>query len=118
MVAHQNRRRSDRIQPFVAPCRYVVAEARLPGFLTSLSRNGGRVHTDIEPPAIGVGLTIEIRVARQPIALRLPASVRWVGPSERGGFVFGVSFDGAGADEQKALDSLVEGFLRRAASIV
>jgi hypothetical protein len=32
--------------------------------------------------------------------------------------VFGVSFDGAGASEQKALDSLVEGFLRRAASIV
>jgi len=28
-----------------------------------------------------------------------------------------VSFDGAGAAEQQALDSLVENFLRRAASI-
>ena len=118
MGVQQNRRRSERIQPFVAPCRYVVGEARVPGFLTDISRHGGRVHTDIEPPAIGVGLTVEIRVARQPIALRLPARVRWARPGERGGFVFGVSFDGAGADEQKALDTLVEGFLRRAASIV
>ena len=118
MGVQQNRRRSERIQPFVAPCRYVVAESRVPGFLSDISRHGGRVHTDIEPPAIGVGLTVEIRVARQPIALRLPASVRWARPGERGGFVFGVSFDGAGADEQKALDTLVEGFLRRAASIV
>ena len=118
MSVQQNRRRSERIQPFVAPCRYVVGEARVPGFLTDISRHGGRVHTDIEPPAIGVGLTVEIRVARQPIALRLPASVRWARPGERGGFVFGVSFDGASADEQQALDALVEGFLRRAASII
>ena len=67
---------------------------------------------------MGADVTVELRVARQPIALRLPATVRWARPEERGGFVFGVSFDGAGEDEQKALDSLVEGFLRRAASII
>ena len=118
MGVQQNRRRSERIQPFVAPCRYVVGEARVPGFVTDISRHGGRVHTEVEPPAQGVSLTVELRVARQPIALRLPAVVRWARPGERGGFVFGVSFDGAGEDEQKALDSLVEGFLRRAASII
>jgi len=118
MGASQNRRRSERIQPFVAPCRYVVADARIPGFVTDISRQGGRVHTDVEPPAVGVELVVELRVARQPVALRLPAQVRWAKPSERGGFVFGVSFDGAGPDEQKALDELVSGFLRRAASIV
>ena len=32
--------------------------------------------------------------------------------------MFGVSFDGVGQEEQQALDSLVEGFLRRAASII
>ena len=117
MGAQENRRRSERIQPFVAPCRYVVGEARVPGFVTDISRHGGRVHTDIEPPALDTTLTVELRVARQPIALRLPAVVRWVRPGERGGFVFGVSFDGAGEDEQKALDALVEAFLRRAASI-
>lgn len=118
MAVQENRRRSERIQPFVAPCRYVIGDARVPGFLTDISRHGGRVQTDAAPPAIGASLTVEVRVARQPIALRLPASVRWVRPAERGGFVFGVSFDGAGEDEQKALDTLVEGFLRRAASIV
>lgn len=118
MGAPQNRRQSQRIQPFVAPCRYVVADERVPGFLTDISRHGGRVHTEVEPPAVGAALSVELRLARQPIALRLPATVRWSRPGERGGFVFGVSFDGAGADEQKALDALVEGFLRRAASIV
>jgi len=118
MGVPQNRRRSDRIQPFVAPCRYVVGEQRVPAFVTDISRSGGRVHTEAEPPAIGATLVVELRLARQPVALCLPASVRWSRPGERGGFVFGVSFDGAGADEQKALDALVEGFLRRAASIV
>jgi hypothetical protein len=118
MGVQQNRRRSERIQPFVAPCRYVVGEARLPGFLTDISRHGGRVHTDAQPPAEGASLTVELRLARQPVALVLPATVRWSRPGERGGFVFGVSFDGAGPDEQKALDALVEGFLRRAASII
>lgn len=118
MGVQQNRRQSERIQPFVTPCRYVVAEERVPGFLTDISRHGGRVHTDVEPPGVGTSLTVELRLARQPVALCLPATVRWARPEERGGFVFGVSFDGAGPDEQKALDSLVEGFLRRAASIV
>jgi hypothetical protein len=118
MTVQQNRRRSERIQPFVAPCRYVVAEERIPGFLSDISRHGGRVHTDVEPPAVGASLTVELRIARQPIALRLPAVVRWARPEERGGFVFGVSFDGADADQQQALDSLVDGFLRRAASII
>lgn len=118
MGVPQNRRRSERIPPFVAPCRYVVGEERTPGFLTDISRHGGRVHTEAEPPATGVALVVELRLARQPLALRLPATARWARPAERGGFVFGVSFDGVGEDEQKALDALVDGFLRRAASIV
>jgi hypothetical protein len=32
--------------------------------------------------------------------------------------VFGVSFEGTSEEEQKALDTLVDGFLRRAASII
>ena len=66
MGVQQNRRRSERIQPFVAPCRYVIGEARVPGFLTDISRHGGRVHTDADPPADGVSLTVELRVSRQP----------------------------------------------------
>jgi hypothetical protein len=118
MGLQQNRRRSERIPPFVAPCRYLVGEERVAGFLTDISRHGGRVHTESEPPAAGTTLVVELRLARQPLALRLPATSRWVRPAERGGFVFGVSFDGVGEDEQKALDALVDGFLRRAASII
>jgi hypothetical protein len=117
MAAHSNRRRMQRIPPFVAPCRYVVGEKRLAAFLTDLSRVGGRVNTESEPPMVGTDVTIELRVARQPVALRLPGNVIWAKKSSRGGFVFGVSFDGVGEDQQRALDALVEGFLRRAASI-
>jgi c-di-GMP-binding flagellar brake protein YcgR len=118
MVGYDKRRQSQRIQPFVAPCRYVVAEERVSAFLTDISRGGGRVSAELEPPAVGTTLTIELRLARQPVALRLPATVRWTRQGERGGYVFGVSFDGVGQEEQQALDSLVEGFLRRAASII
>ena len=118
MAVPSNRRRSQRIQPFVSACRYVVGDDRHAGFLTDLSREGGRVNTDIEPPAIGLAIVVELRVPRQALALRLPATVRWTRASDRGGHVFGVSFDGVGEDEQKALGTLVDGFLRRAASII
>jgi len=118
MGAQANRRQAQRIQPFVAPCRYVVGELRVSAFLTDISRGGGRVNAEPEPPAVGTQITIELRLARQPVALRLPATVRWTRQAERGGHVFGVSFDGVGPEEQQALDSLVEGFLRRAASII
>ena len=118
MVGYDKRRHSQRIQPFVAPCRYVVGEERVSAFLTDISRGGGRVNAEAEPPKAGTTVTIELRLARQPVALRLPATVRWTRRAERGGFVFGVSFDGVGPEEQQALDSLVEGFLRRAASII
>ena len=50
--------------------------------------------------------------------VRLPATVRWSKPSSRGGFVFGVSFDGIGPEEQKILDGVIEEFRRRAAQLV
>ena len=118
MAVPSNRRQSQRIKPFVAPCRYVVGEARCAGFLTDISRVGGRVNTEIEPPELGTAIVVELRVPRQALALRLPATVRWARASDKSGHVFGVSFDGTGEEEQKALDTLVDGFLRRAASII
>jgi hypothetical protein len=115
-VTHE-KRRTPRIQPFVAACRYVLGEERLPGFLTEISRAGGRVHTESATPAVGVVVTIEARLGRKPVPVRLPAMVRWVAPSPRGGSDFGVSFDGAGREEQDVLDGVVAEFERRAASI-
>jgi hypothetical protein len=117
MAAAEEKRQTQRIQPFVAPCRYVLGGQRLPGFLTDLSERGGRIHTDAEPPAVGATLTVETRLGRQATHVRLPATVHWARPAPRGGFVFGMSFDGIGPEEQKVLDRVVDEFRRRAASI-
>jgi hypothetical protein len=117
MAAPEEKRQAPRIQPFVAPCRYVLAEERIPGFLTDISEGGGRVHTEVEPPAVGTVLTVEARLGHQATHVRLPGTVRWVRPAPRGGFLFGLSFDGIGADEQGVVDGVVDEFRRRAASI-
>jgi hypothetical protein len=117
MAAPDEKRQTQRIQPFVAPCRYVVGEARVPGFLTDISERGVRIHTEAEPPATGTTLTVEARLGHKATPLRLPGTVRWARPAPRGGFVFGLSYDGIGPDEQQVLDGVVDEFRRRAASI-
>jgi hypothetical protein len=116
-MGYPEQRRAQRIQPFVAACRYVLAEGRIPGFLTELSPRGGRVHTDTEPPAVGTVLTVEARLGRQATHVRLPATVRWTRAVPRGGFLSGVSFDDIGPEEQGILEGVVDEFRRRAASI-
>jgi hypothetical protein len=117
MAAPEEKRHTQRIQPFVAPCRYVLGEERFPGFLTDISEKGGRVHTEVEPPAVGTALTVEARLGHKATPLRLPATVRWTRPAPRGGFLFGLLFAGVGAEEQGALEAVVDEFRRRAASI-
>jgi hypothetical protein len=117
MGSPETKRRTQRIQPFVAPCRYVLGEERFPGFLTDISEQGGRVHTKTEPPPVGTPLAVEARLGRQATHLPFPATVRWSRAAPRGGFVFGVSFDGVGPEEQKVLDAVIDEFRRRAASI-
>ena len=117
MAAPEEKRQTQRIQPFVAPCRYVLGEERFPGFLTDISEKGGRVHTEVEPPAVGTTLTVEARLGHKATPLRLPATVRWTRPAPRGGFLFGLLFEGVGPEEQRALDAVVDEFRRRAASI-
>jgi hypothetical protein len=117
MAAADEKRQTQRIQPFVAPCRYVLGGQRFPGFLTDLSERGGRVHAEAEPPAVGAAVTVETRLGRQATHVSLSSTVRWTRPAPRGGFLFGVSFDGIGSEEQKVLDGVVTEFRRRAASI-
>jgi hypothetical protein len=117
MAVGKEKRRAQRIQPFVAPCRYVLGDKRLPGFLTDLSERGGRIRTDAEPPAPGAAVTVEARLGRQAVPVRIRATVRWAGPAPRGGSMFGVSFDDIGPEERKVVEGVVEEFRRRAASI-
>jgi hypothetical protein len=116
-MTDSEKRQALRIPPFVAPCRYVVGEQRVAGFLTDLSSLGGRVHTDLVPPAVDARVVVEVRLGGQPTHVQLPAAVEWTHPSSRGGFVFGVSFAGIGPAEQRAVDAVVEEFRRRAAAI-
>ena len=111
------KRQADRIQPFVAPCRYLVAGTLHPGFITDLSTRGGRIHVDEEPPAVATGLTVEIRLSRRPTRLKLPAAVEWTRVSPRGGHVFGVSFEAVPPEAANELLEVVEEFRRRAAAI-
>jgi hypothetical protein len=117
-VSGMEKRQDQRIQPFVAACRYVEGEQRVAGFLTDLSGAGARIHADVEGPARETRITVEVRMGQVATHVRLPAVVRWSKPSSRGGFVFGVSFEGIGADEQKILDGVIEEFRRRAAQLV
>jgi hypothetical protein len=117
MAAPEEKRQTQRIQPFVAPCRYVQGDRRHSGFLTDISERGGRIHTEVEPPAIGTVLTVEAHLGRQATSVRLPATVRWARPAPRGGFLFGMSFDGIGPEEQRVVDGVLDEFRRRAASI-
>lgn len=117
MSRTDEKRQAPRIQPFVASCRYVVGEARLPGFLTDLSTRGGRIHTDLEPPPDGTQVAVEVRLGRQPTHVRVPASVEWGKTAPRGGFVFGVSFDTSDPEVRNELERVVAEFHRRAASI-
>ena len=116
--AAREKRQDPRIQPFVAACRYVQGERRVAGFLTDLSRAGARIHADVEGPGKGTAIVVEVRMGRVATHVRLPATVRWGQPSSRGGFVFGVSFDGIGSEEQKLLDGVIEEFRRRASQLV
>lgn len=117
MAAPSQQRQAQRIQPFVVACRYLVGDVRITAFLTEISERGGRVQTDEAPPAVGTSLVIEARLGPRALPLRLPATVRWARPSPRGGHTFGLSFDRVPAEDQQALEEVVEEFRRRAASI-
>jgi PilZ domain len=117
MSGRDEKRQADRIQPFVAPCRYVVEGQRVPAFLTDLSTRGARVHGDLEPPAVDAHVTLEVRLGLAATHQRIPAAVEWSQASPRGGFVFGLSFDGIGPGERSVLEGVVEEFRRRAAAI-
>ncbi|HUL76289.1 MAG TPA: PilZ domain-containing protein [Vicinamibacteria bacterium] len=118
MAVQREQRQTPRIQPFVARCRYVSDEQRVPGFLTDLSERGGRIHAEAEPPPVGRTVAVEVRFGHQATHVRLSATVRWSRRAARGGYVFGVSFEGNGAEEQQILHGVVEEFHRRAASIL
>lgn len=116
MVHRPEKRRTPRIQPFVAPCRVIAGESRSTGFLMDLSRRGARVSTELPPPQSETSLVLEVRLGARVARSRLPARVKWVKPAEAG-HVFGVVFEGLSAEVERAIDLVVEDYRKRAAAL-
>jgi hypothetical protein len=65
-----------------------------------------------------VAVVLEVRLGTDAAASRLPARVKWVRASEHGDWhSFGLVFEAVSAAEQRLLDTVVEDFRRRAASL-
>lgn len=116
----EDKRRTPRIQPFVAPCRVLEEPGSRPlaGYLTDLSPRGAQVSTQGLPPTPEAAVVLEVRLGSEPAATRLPARVKWVRAAEHGDWhAFGLTFEAISAAEQSMLDSVVEEFRRRAAQV-
>jgi hypothetical protein len=112
----KEKRKTDRIQPFVAPCRVLDGESSLTAYLTDLSLKGARISSD-DPLMPGAqSVVLEIHFSRSP-PCRLPARIQWIQPGVNPGeaAVFGVTFDRHAADDRALLESVVKEFRRRAA---
>jgi hypothetical protein len=116
----EDKRRTPRIQPFVAPCRVLEEPGPHPlaGYLTDLSPRGAQVSTQGLPPAPEAAVVLEVRLGSEPAVARLPARVKWVRAAEHGDWhAFGLTFEAISAAEQSMLETVVEEFRRRAAQL-
>jgi hypothetical protein len=115
----KEKRRTERIAPFVAPCRIAKgrSRSRLAAYVTDLSPRGGRVHCDSGAPAKGASVVIEMRVGGRVTHIRLPAAVKWVRAAVRGGQDFGFTFGRLDRSARQALEGVLGDFRRRAAEI-
>jgi hypothetical protein len=115
----EEKRRTPRIQPFVAPCQVVAGETRISGYVTELSLEGARVSCDDDPPAADSQVVLEVRLPRQATRSRLNGRVKWARAADEGrrGHVFGVTFEGLGAEEQANVAAVLAEFRRLAAEL-
>ena len=114
----EEKRRTPRIQPFVAPCHVAAGARRMAAYLTDLSLEGARIACEAEPPALEEWVTIEVRLPRQAERSSLPGRVKWVQPAEnRKGHAFGITFEGMSAEGQGAVATVLAEFRRLAAEL-
>ena len=114
----EEKRRTPRIQPFVAPCHVASGTRRMAAYLADLSVDGVRVACDAEPPALEEWVTVEVRLPTQAERSSLPGRVKWVQPAEnRKGHTFGITFEGMSAEDQSAVATVLAEFRRLAAEL-
>jgi PilZ domain len=116
----KDKRRTLRIEPYLAPCRVVVGRRHLHGYVTNLSPRGARVYCDERPPKVGQKVVLEIRFRERVAPTRVPAEARWVREaSDATGLAsFGASFKGMTLVQKKAVEAVLQEFRRRAALLL
>jgi PilZ domain len=117
----KDKRRTSRIEPYLAACRVVVGRRQMSGYVTNLSPRGARVCCDEPPPRVGQKVALEIRFrGERAAATRLLAEARWVRPAGDPTDVhsFGVSFRGISAGQRRAVEQVLHEFRRRAAALL
>jgi hypothetical protein len=112
-VANPEKRKTPRIQPWVAPCVVVDGARRVPAYFTDLSVRGARLSTQGQPPAAHARVVVEARLGHTISSSRLPGQVKWVKPAEKG-HEFGITFVGITSELQRTLESVVQDFRRLA----
>jgi Tfp pilus assembly protein PilZ len=114
----EEKRRTPRIQPFVAPCHVAAGARRMAAYLTDLSLEGARIACDAEVPALEEWVTIEVRLPREAERSSLPGRVKWAQPAEtRKGHVFGITFEGMSPEAQGTVARVMAEFRRLAAEL-
>jgi Tfp pilus assembly protein PilZ len=114
----KEKRRTPRIQPFVAPCHVASGPRRMAAYLTDLSVDGARVTCDADPPAVEDWVTVEVRLPTQADRSSLPGRVKWVQPAEnRKGHTFGITFEGMSAEDGATVATVMAEFRRLAAKL-
>ena len=112
-----DKRKAERIQPFIVRCLVVDGARRINGYLTDLSASGAQVTVEGEPPAAGTSVVVEVRLAKgtDVTARRLPATVQWAraGMPPRS---FGVNFQ-VDDEERRAIEDVLADVRRRASLI-
>jgi hypothetical protein len=114
----EEKRRTPRIQPFVAPCHVVAGARRMASYLADLSLQGARIACDAAPPALEEWVTIEVRLPREADRSSLPGRVKWVQEAEnRKGHLFGITFEGMSDEGEAAVARVLAEFRRLAAAL-
>jgi hypothetical protein len=112
------KRKTPRIQPFVARCRVEDGTRWVSGYLTELSLKGARISCDDTPPAPGSAVALEVRLGRRLSSCRFPAEIKWVRTAARGPHTLGLTFRGISPEDQRILEAVVEEFRHRADQLV
>jgi hypothetical protein len=107
------KRRTQRIQPFIARCHITEGQRRVVGYVTDISLAGAQVACDDAPPEVETPVVLEVRFAPRTAHCRLPARVRWARQDEAG-HVCGLTFGDVSPSDRATLEGVIERIRLRA----